>query len=508
MYTNITHEFRTPLTVILGMNDVVHQFAEKIENHKIFRASEMIKRNGRNLLDLINQLLDLSKLQSGKLQLNYQSGNVIGYLKYLMESFQSYAEEKDIHLKFSSDQNQLIMDFDKEKLNHIMSNLVSNAIKYTPQHGKVNVLVSTEAGRHNQLELKITDNGQGIAPDQISKIFDRFYQGDSISIRQVEGTGIGLYLVRELVHLLEGSIQVQSTLGEGTEFTVCLPITNHSIIEDNPHLEDTSKKKFEKIEAPVPETTSKEKDIPLLLIVEDNPDIAHYIGTALRSVYRTVFAKNGNEGIEKAIDIIPDLIISDVMMPEKDGFELCKILKRDERTSHIPIIILTAKANAESKIEGLELGADAYLAKPFDKKELLIRIKNLLNVRAVMQKRFSKNDFSKIIKKDTAHLDKFLIKTKDAILLNIENEDFGIANLCKALNISRAQLHRKLVALTGHSASHLIRSIRLERAQELLLTRSLNISEVAYKVGFKTQAHFSRTFSEAMGITPSEFQNK
>ena len=508
MYTNITHEFRTPLTIILGMNNSISQVAKKFKSEELFRASEMIKRNGTKLLDLINQLLDLSKIQSGKLQINYRPGNIVPYLKYLMESYQSYAEEREIELNYTAGESEILMDFDKEKLQYIVGNLVSNAIKFTPAKGKVHVRV-TKNPDQSSLLIEVEDNGSGIDPDEINNIFDHFYQVDGESTRKEEGTGIGLHLVKQMVSLLKGDIQVQSALGSGTRFMVSLPIIKKS------ELDNTLKKQssdnnhatlIPQVLGAKPYNGSKDK--PILLIVEDNHDVAHYMNMVLQTSYDVQFAINGREGIEHAIEMVPDLIISDVMMPEKDGFELCKTLKKDERTNHIPIILLTAKANAEAKLEGLGLGADAYMSKPFDQKELLIRVKNLLNVRSIMQARFSNNDFSKIISKEDDQLDPFLIKAKDLILANLDNDNFDISYLCKALSISRAQLHRKLVALTGHSASHLIRSIRLEKAQELLLSETLNISEVAYKVGFKTQAHFSRTFSEALGLTPTEFQNQ
>jgi signal transduction histidine kinase/DNA-binding response OmpR family regulator len=509
MYANITHEFRTPLTVILGMNEAARDFARDGDMVRLSHANSMIDRNGRNLLNFVNQMLDLSKLESGLLHIHYTQMDVIAYLKYRIEAFRMYAEEKGVQILFHSEESVLLMDLDEEKLSHILSNLLSNAIKFSPKGGSIHVTVREIINQEKSvLELKIRDTGIGMEADDIDHIFERFYQAEEIQTANQEGTGIGLSLVNELVKLLDGTIDVTSAVDVGTEFTVQLPVTRnapsaHSVSSqvngDLPATEQISDGEDERIESSA--------DAPLVLIVEDNPDVAHFISLSIRDDYRTETANNGKEGIDKAIELVPDLIISDIMMPETDGLALCGAVKSDERTSHIPVILLTAKIDQEAKLEGLEHGADAYLAKPFHRKELLIRLRNLLALRAEMQKRYSGKDFVKSISSQADREDAFILKVRSLILDHIQEEDFDVTQLCKVAHLSRAQLHRKLVALTGRPASHFIRLVRLDRAQELLSEGVYNVSEVAYQVGFKTQAHFSRVFREEFGMPPSEYQN-
>jgi signal transduction histidine kinase/DNA-binding response OmpR family regulator/ligand-binding sensor domain-containing protein len=512
MYTNITHEIRTPLTVMLGMNDAVKGYTEDGETEKVYHANEMIERNGKNLLNLVNQMLELSRLEAGLLKIHNQQGNIVDYLKYRLESFQSYAEEKDLQIHFQAEENEIIMDYDVDKISNVIGNLVSNAIKFTPEKGEIFVSASrvTNVNGEPFLELHVRDTGIGIDADKIDLVFDRFYQVDDSSIRTGEGTGIGLSLTKELVKLLKGTISLESEINEGTDFCVVLPITkNENQASQAPlHTSDEWSGSINTLSVGEESYLSEDQNLPLVLIVEDNSDVAHYVSVSIKEDYRTVRASNGHEGLEKAIELIPDVIISDVMMPLMDGFELCDLIKKDERTSHIPVILLTGKADIESKIEGLNQGADAYLAKPFNRRELLIRLKNLLSLRAEIQKRYSDSDFTNSIENLPAVENSFLLKIKAVVLEHIDNDEFDIVQLCKLMLLSRAQLHRKLTALTGESTSQLIRKIRLEKAKELLDLGELNVSEVAYMVGFKTQAHFSRVFSEAFGVPPSDYRNK
>ena len=373
LYTNITHEFRTPLTVILGMADQVNKQPKK--------AVELIKRNGQNLLALVNQMLDLSKLESGNLKLKLEQKDVVSFLLYVAESFQSLGESKGIRLVAYSEIDELVMDYDEEKLKQVVSNLLTNAIKFTNENGKVILHITASS---QKLQIKIQDNGMGISPDQLPKIFDRFYQVDDSSIRKGEGTGIGLALTKELVKLMNGEISVTSQLKKGTEFKILLPIQNFApkaISNLAPIIETTTKKEktTSMFSSNVEANGSSGK--PILLLMEDNEDVITYIQTCLEEEYEIKKAINGQLGIDKAFDLIPDLIISDVMMPEKDGYEVCAILKTDTRTSHIPIILLTAKTTEEDKIAGLKQGADAYLTKPFNKEELLSTVRKTLSLK-------------------------------------------------------------------------------------------------------------------------------
>ena len=514
LFTNITHEFRTPLTVIQGMADHTIDQEGNLVPEKHLENAQLIKRNSAQLLTLVNQMLDLRKLESGALPLRMQQGDVIQYLRYLTESFHSHARNKEVGLHFLTEQKELMMDYDPEKLLYIVSNLLSNAIKFTPRDGNVYMSVnsrqstvgSQDAGGEI-LELKVKDSGIGIEAEKLPHIFDRFYQADDSVTRQGEGSGIGLALCRELVKLLGGEIKVSSELGQGSVFTVTLPITKEAVVKE---VETAGmEEKVLGFAAPaalaiqtIP-TKNGEDDLPLALIIEDNPDVTRYLNTCLEQDYKILTSMDGQTGIETAIDVIPDIIISDVMMPKKDGYEVCDILKNDERTSHIPIILLTAKADLDSRIKGLAGGADAYLAKPFHREELQVRLEQLIELRKKLQETYSGLEPSETSLGNTSIENEFLRKVRQIVEEQMEDSEFGIVQLCRAIGLSRSQLFRKLKALTGKSASLVIRSIRLQRARKLLQTTDLNVSEVAYEVGFKDLAYFSKCFLEEYGETPS-----
>ncbi|MBV6442568.1 MAG: Sensor histidine kinase RcsC [Saprospiraceae bacterium] len=529
LYTNITHEFRTPLTVILGE-------AAQIEKHaggKQKSGLAAIRRQGRQLLNLVNQMLDLAKVEAGSLSLNVIQGNVILFLKYLLESFRSLADGKQIELRFEADTKEFWMDYDPDKLQKIATNLLSNAIKFTSPRGLVTLKLEIKKSEIEKLSaisnppisdfqflITVTDTGPGIPMEKIPFIFDRFYQADDSTTRQAEGTGIGLTLTKELVHLLGGQISAESRPGEGSTFTVILPVActaekqlfdPESFFAENQEL----KPEPETSVAPVPQfpISSFNKNRPHLLLVEDNADVVRYISSLLAADYQVYKAENGKEGVKAAFRLVPDIIISDVMMPEMDGFELCRILKTDERTSHIPIILLTAKADHASKIEGLTQGADVYLAKPFDREELLVHLEKLIELRRRLQERYAGFsrfvNFKKVDKSDVLDSEeRFLQKAIRVVAAQMSDEDFDMPQLCKALHMSRSNLFRKLKALTGRSATDFIRTLRLEKAKELLETTDLNVTEVCFKVGFGSPNYFSRAFQEQFGISPSELRRK
>jgi signal transduction histidine kinase/DNA-binding response OmpR family regulator/ligand-binding sensor domain-containing protein len=509
LYTNITHEFRTPLTVIMGMTN-------NIRGH--LQEKQLIQRNSKNLLRLINQLLDLSKLDSGILEMDIIQANIVNYLQYLTESFYSMADEKQIRLTFYPEVKELIMDYDEAKIQHIVYNLLSNAIKFTPKGGKV-ILHLRQVEQNNQpcLQMKVSDTGIGISEADRKHIFDRFYQGDASPTRKEAGTGVGLALTKELVNMMGGNIAVESEVGTGTDFLILLPVKREAAVKkkaiDSKGLEPVhedapaASSSFEK-PAPFLEsaTANKGPDTPSLLIIEDNQDVVTYIESLLQKDYQIDIARNGQEGIDKALELIPDIIISDVMMPEKDGFEVCQTLKNDERSSHIPIILLTAKAATEDRIEGLQGGADAYLTKPFNKQELFVRLEKLLELRKALQARYS--SMESLLKKrapqaESSMDDVFLKKLVDVVLDRLDDLDLGVVDLCRAAHLSNSHVNRKLKALTGKTPSQFIRSIRLQKAMELLQTTDLNISEIAYDVGFSNPNYFSRSFSEEFGFPPN-----
>ncbi len=514
LYTNITHEFRTPLTVILGMADTIEELEESgatPDKTLIINAVSMIKRNGKNLLRLINQLLDLAKLDSGTMKTRLVQADIIAYLQYLTESFYSMAQEKKVRLTFYPEIPELVMDFDEEKLQAITYNLLSNALKFTEPGGKI-VLHATQLVQNSAtfLQLKVQDTGVGIEEKELPHIFDRFYQADNSNTRKGEGTGIGLTLTRELIELMDGTIAVESTVGKGTVFTVLLPVRHE---QATPSQLPASPVFRNVVAAParvkVAATDTPITDKPMLLIIEDNADVVTYIEGLLKKDYHIETAANGQIGIEKALELIPDIIISDVMMPEKDGYEVCDTLKNDERTSHIPLILLTAKATQEDKVAGLRVGADAYLQKPFDKAELFVRLEKLVELRQRLQARYAGNGnfdhFQKDAKPDAPPTldDIFLQKIREVITAKMGESELGILDLCKAVHLSYTQVFRKIKALTGENPTFYIRKMRLQRARHLLQTTEMNISEIAYEVGFSDPGYFSRVFHEAFGTAPS-----
>ncbi|NNF22696.1 MAG: response regulator [Saprospiraceae bacterium] len=502
-FTNITHEFRTPLTVIMGIADLIKEQPTSWYT----KGTQIIKQNGQRLMTLINQILDLSKLEAGSVPVNYIQGDVIQYLNYLVESFQSLASQKEILLLFKTDHQHLMMDFDPDKISTIVSNLIGNAIKFTPDKGKVLIQVKTKGNPPSRVEIEVSDNGPGIPENELDRIFDRFFEGTVLK-NQEAGTGVGLSLTREIVHLLKGEISVKNLPEYGAAFTVSLPVTKNAVIAEVPQEINSEEQAAIKIDDQV---DSQNK--PTVLIVEDSKDVAAYILTLLKDQYVIACAENGTEGLRLAQNIIPDLIISDVMMPIMNGFEMTKNLKTDRRTSHIPIILLTAKADKSSRLEGLETGADAYLSKPFDKNELFIRINKLIALRDTLQNRY--RDLAFIFQSENdgpnGHVkfeDAFVKDLQTHLEENISNPDFGIVDLCKFLGLSRAQLYRKFKAVTGQSIGDFIRKVRLHRARLLLSSTNLNISQIAFKVGFKNPTSFSRSFTSEFGVKPSQIRSK
>ena len=532
LYTNITHEFRTPLTVILGM---VQQIKSGPKEH-FENGLDMIERNGKNLLNLVNEMLDLSKLEAGKMELNLVNGDVIQFLRYIVESFHSMAENQGKQMHYLASLDMMYTKYDAEKLRQILSNLLSNALKFTEIKGNIYITISaldheTDTGIKS-LVIKIKDTGSGISEDKIHHIFDRFYQADNSLTRKAEGTGIGLALTKELVQLMNGTIEVKSPpvgARKGTEFTVILPL--HTISNSDEMVFMHTQKDFNykpeiKFEPSFAELTTERnsnRQNDLILLVEDNADVVAYTASCLPE-YRLAVGKDGKEGFDIACELIPDLIITDVMMPFVDGLEMSKRLRTDERTSHIPIIMLTAKADMESKLEGLEQGVDAYLEKPFYKDELKLRIKKLLEQRRLLQKVYLKlAGFQKPHDNPNpgdeggsdVHLppeipaieDVFVKKVRQEIELHLGDENFSVEQLSKNIFLSHSQVHRKLFALTGHSPNHFIRILRMQKARELLITTNESITNISSVCGFSDASYFGKVFKQECGMTPQEYRN-
>jgi len=528
LYTNITHEFRTPLTIILGVTEQVKEYLAQQGAQAQQSLLETVQRNGAQLLQLINQLLDLSKLEAGSMALQWQRGDVVAFVKYITESFHSYASGQGVQLHFLTDVPTAEMDYDPEKIQVILSNLLSNAIKFTPGNGHIYVQIKEfEQKKQGWLSLRVKDTGVGISPEKLPYVFDRFYQADDSATRHSGGTGIGLALVRELVRLLQGDIQVSSQLGGGTVFTVLLPLRRSS--ESAAPAVPTSPQPLPPYLAPspapeLPDASSNEQlaegpdHRPWVLIVEDHIDVADYIAACVSTHYQVMLAHNGRAGIEQAFESIPDLIVSDVMMPEKDGFEVCETLKNDERTSHIPIVLLTAKADVESRIAGLRRGADAYLAKPFHPEELRMVLSNLLELRQKLQARYSNSEPGRRNVEPSSHPfplpnapfsdpeDAFLKKLRAVVESRLSDSSLTGEEVCRELGMSYPVVYRKLSALTGRSLNVYIRLIRLQKARQMLASTPLTVSEIAYDTGFNDPKFFSRVFSEEFGVSPSAFR--
>ena len=450
-FANISHEFRTPLTLILGL---AKKIVEKSKEQTLTEDASVIRRNAKRLNGLVDQLLDLSKIESGKMTLQTSPINLIPFLKGLVLSFVSFAERKRITLKFNSDEEEIVVYVDKDKIEKIITNLLSNAFKFTPKSGRIEFSVKKF---NNNIEMIISDTGIGISPERIDKIFDRFYQVDSSHTREQEGTGLGLALTKELVELHKGKISVESSEGKGSTFTVTIPLGKEylkpeEIIEGTFETEEDFPKEVEliseyenkRVRSDI-EIITEERKL-LLLVVEDNTDVRNYIKGNLEKEFRILEAINGEDGLNQAIKHIPDLIISDVMMPKMDGFEMCDKIKNDEKTSHIPVIITSA-----DKI--------------------------------------------------------FLKKALDIINKHISDETFSVDVFADEIAMSRFQLRRKLLALVGESPSDLIRRIRLTKAAKLIEQNFGNISEIAAEVGFNNPANFAHSFKVHFGVSPSEYLN-
>jgi len=405
------------------------------------------------------------------------------------------------------------MDFDVNKISTVVYNLLSNSIKFSDKiDGKIIVHLNKVIQNENpHLVIKIKDNGVGISEENLSEIFNKFYQVNASVSRSGEGTGVGLALTKELVNLMKGTIQVKSAINEGSEFIVSIPITQNATKTTSPHFESKSPivKSFKTpvVESVLFKLPDEPSELPLILLIEDNKDVAHYLEACLVDKYQTIHAINGTIGMETAFEKVPDVIICDVMMPGIDGYEVCKKLKSDERTDHIPIIMLTAKVTIKDRLTGLSQGADAYLTKPFVKAELFTRLDQLINLRKKMLMKMENGNLSSLLlKKSQNPEEKFLKKVVQLIHDEIDNHEFGSKQLAMHFNLSESQVYRKLKAISNKSTAIFIRSVRLQKAKELLKSSDKTVSEIAYDVGFNDPSWFSRAFREEFGQPPIEFR--
>tara|TARA_R110000868_G_scaffold320796_4_gene581762 strand:- start:10542 stop:13502 length:2961 start_codon:yes stop_codon:yes gene_type:complete len=512
-FANISHEFRTPLTLILGP---IETMLFKTDDQKTKYNLEVMKKNANKLLKLINQLLDLSKLEAGKLKLKLAEEDIIPIVRGVAMAFHSLAELKKIDLQINSDSNHLKVFVDREKLEIMLVNLLSNAFKFTPQNGTVKVLVDTNAAnsRASFYTITVSDTGVGIPEKDLAQIFNRFYQSTNDQENGYDGTGIGLALTKELVDLHQGAIKVASQVGFGTDFTIEMPVGKEhfkaaEVMSMVPLLNqehETMINTLTEIDFP-DDNGAVDRSKPLLLLVEDNIDLMNYLKDIFQWEYQILQAQDGQQGIEMALEHVPDMIISDVIMPKKDGYVVCKTLKQDEKTSHIPIILLTAKASLEDKMEGLETHADDYVTKPFAPKELLLKVDNLISSRENLREKYKREAVLKpsdiaVNSVDEAFLEKIIKVVEE----NMGDDQFGVEQLALAIGMSRSQLHRKLKALLGQAPTQFIRTFRLQRAHNLLKQNAATSSEIAFQVGFGSPSYFTKCFHEHYGYTPSEIQ--
>ena len=502
---NISHEFRTPLTLILGPTEKLLEKADKKEEQQ---QLQWIKKNGQRLLQLINQLLDLSKIEANKLELKYSHQDVVQLVKYVISAFESLASQKQVQLQFKSNLQQLYLYCDVEMLEQVLNNLLNNAFKFT-HDGFVRLSVEQEGDTFTKITVR--DSGIGIHEQELPYIFDRFFQAQQGEQTTYMGTGIGLALCKELVELHSGTIEVESKIGKGSSFTILLPLGKDHL-DANQIVMKTAYSPKSKIipdqltSSPF-ERTSPDilEEVPLILIADDNRDMLDYMEANLGSHYRLLKAGDGQKAWELAQQEIPDLIVSDVMMPNMNGYELCNKLKNDFKTDHIPVILLTARVGEAHKIKGLENQADEYLQKPFSNRELQARIQNLIEIRKRLQLRYAEQIIPPSVGAENQPKQSAFIEQLTIILEeNLDSPQLDVQLLSSKMHISKSQLNRKMKAVFNKTPNQYIRSFRLTKARQLMVKHTeLTLAEIAYDVGFSSPAYFSKCFHDEFGYPPS-----
>ena len=498
-FANISHEFRTPLTLIKGPVDKLSENPSENLSHDNIK---MIQRNTNRLLTLVNQLLDLSKIDAGTLKLEPTEGNIFGCISTVANSFESLAQRRNIDYQITIPRKILMASFDMDKLEKILYNLLSNAFKFTSDHSWIGFSATVQDGK---LRIQVEDSGRGIPEKDLPHIFERFYQVERGNTKGDIGSGIGLSLCHDLLQLMGGTISVESVLGQGTTFSLQIPVETVSISSEEKLVTETiSPKEPLKNHIAIKSDT---RNIPTVLLVEDNTDMQAFVSEILLPHYRVNAASHGREGLKKALKNPPDLVVTDLMMPKMDGLQLCRELKSNLHTSHIPIVMLTAKAGMENKIEGLEIGADDYVVKPFAPEELLARIKNLIEQRKKLRELYQSNNAGINPKSVTVTPmdEQFLQKLLNLLEAHYANPDFGVPKMQQALSMSKTQLHRKTKALTNEAPGELLRNFRLKRAAQLLSNKADSVTQIAYGVGFNNISYFAKCFKDYFGVSPSAY---
>ena len=509
-FTNISHEFRTPLTLILSpVEDMMRN--EKL-NIVAGKSLKLMHKNVFRLLRLVNQLIDYRKIEYDKQQINATANNIVDFVRDILDSFQQNAQTRNINLSLHTSETSITAWFDVNMLDKVFYNLISNSLKFTPNNGKIQVLFSKD--EHNTLKINITDSGIGMEPDELAHVFEQFYQ---VNTGTSKGSGLGLSLSKEIILLHQGTIEVSSKKWQGTTFTITLPLskpefatTNTTDIKHVPAENNAIFYTADLDEATPPNDKSvfslpKEQSI---LIIEDNTDLLYYLSEKLGDTFEIFTAENGSCGLTEAFERVPDLIISDVVMPGISGKNIAETLKTDLRTSHVPIILLTAQSSQEQQIDGIHSMADAYITKPFNYDYLLATIKNLIKNRVILKEHFI-SDVSPGKMPVSKSLDKkFMSDFSGIVEQNLGNENFNVDDICKSIGISRVQLYRKVKALLGCSITDYILNRRLKKAKYLLLNENYSIAEITYMVGFASPNYFSTVFKATYNCTPSEFKRK
>jgi len=517
-FANISHEFRTPLTLLLGP---ISRLLGKISDREDVKDLQVMQKNAKRLQKLISELLDLSKIEEGKVKLQVQQTDIVSFMNRIVQTFESQADIKNIELKFKSELTAQSVFFDTAKMENVFYNLLSNAFKFTPDGGVVEVSLKhppispLSKGGLRGVQITVTNSGSFIPPEKINQIFDRFYQVDDSFTREHEGSGIGLALTNELIKLHHGTIEVESNSESGTIFTVTLPLGKQhfavdEIFEELVDTENKTETEIDIVQSPIDiDEVNDKNQSTKLLIVEDNADMREYIKSCFKSDYFIIEAQDGISGFDISVNELPDLIISDVMMPKMDGFQLCEKIKSDQRTSHIPLILLTARAEMQDKLNGLDTGADDYVVKPFEVKELQARVRNLIQQRKKLQQQFMKNELYLTNELAlTSQDEKFLNRAIEIIENNLSDSGFDVDSFVKNIGISRAHLYHKFKTITGQSVKDFIRTIRLKRSLQMIKNNTGNISEIAYEVGFSNPAYFSKCFREQFGFSPSQYSHR
>ena len=501
-FTNISHELRTPLSLIITPLETI---IANTNDEELKGKLKIVYRNASRLFELVNQLLDFRKIDESKFQVTLSNGDIVDFIKNACSEFSSISE-RNLQMTFSSSEDSIYMEFDRDIINKVMNNLLSNAIKYTNEDGRIDVWVG-KSTNGNRLIIKVADTGVGIPDECKEHIFERFYQVQRPNAGSYGGSGIGLHMVHELVTFHGGTIEVADNIGRGTVFTVQLPIA------ENVNTREAQQEDVDALPADIEENAENseqneaEDTRPVVLVVDDNPDFRLLIADTLKPDYNIIEARDGAEAFALAVSKMPDLVLADVMMPVMDGIELCRKMKNDVRTSHIPFVMLSAKTAEEHKIEGLSVGADEYMTKPFNDKILKLKVARLTDLSKSRHETFSKQIEPEPSQITVTTLDEKLIsKAIKYVEDNISNPDLSVEEMSRNLGMSRVHLYKKLLSITGRSPIEFIRVIRLKRAAQLLSDKQQNVSDVAYAVGFNNPKYFSRYFKDEFGVLPSVYQ--